>query len=291
MSVSKDSKLKRTIIHLVLLVSVGLALYPALRVFGISLRPSSALHTSDIGIIPDNATFEAYKTILFEKPFLTWLKNSLVVTLFTVAIGVSLATTAGYVFARRKFPGRKAGLTFFLVTQMFPATMLILPMYLLLSQFGLTSQDVVVPLIGLSKAHIALIIMYSTTALPLCVWQMKGYYDTIPDSLEEAALVDGLNEFQAFYKIVLPLAKPALVITALFSFMTAWNEFMVARVVMTDNKLYTLPVGLQNLASQFNTQWANFAAASVLIMIPVMAIFLILSRYLVGGLTLGGVKG
>ncbi|AGB40098.1 ABC-type maltose transport systems, permease component [Halobacteroides halobius DSM 5150] len=291
MSVKKDSKLKRFIIHFILLVSVALALYPALRVFGISLRPTSALHTSSIGIIPDNPTLEAYKTILFEKPFLTWLKNSLLVTVFTVIIGVSLATTAGYAFSRKKFTGRKAGLTFFLVTQMFPATMLILPMYLLLAQFGLTSQEIIIPFIGLSKVHLALIIMYSTTALPLCVWQMKGYYDTIPGSLEEAALVDGLNQFQAFYKIILPLAKPALVITALFSFMTAWNEFMVARILMTDSNLYTLPVGLRNLASQFNTQWANFAAASVLIMVPVMAVFLILSRYLVGGLTLGGVKG
>ncbi|MGM0548493.1 MAG: sugar ABC transporter permease [Bacillota bacterium] len=291
MSVKKDSKWKKVVFHLILIISVIIALYPALRVFGTSLRPDDALHSKSLRIIPPNATFKAYRELIFEKDFLIWLRNSLLVTFFTVTIGVSLAATAGYVFSRKRFPGRKSGLTFFLVTQMFPATMLLLPMYLLLSQFGLTQQTIVVPFLGLAKAHLGLIIMYSSTALPLCVWQMKGYYDTIPESLEEAALVDGLNQFQAFYKIILPLAKPALVITALFSFMTAWNEYMVARVVMTDNSLYTLPVGLTNLAGEFNTAWSQFAAASVLIMIPVMAIFLLLSRYLVGGLTLGGVKG
>ncbi|ADO77241.1 sugar ABC transporter permease [Halanaerobium praevalens] len=291
MSVKKDSKWKKIVFHLILIISVIIALYPALRVFGTSLRPDDALHSKSLRIIPPNATFKAYRELIFEKDFLIWLRNSLLVTFFTVTIGVSLAATAGYVFSRKRFPGRKSGLTFFLVTQMFPATMLLLPMYLLLSQFGLTQQTIVVPFLGLAKAHLGLIIMYSSTALPLCVWQMKGYYDTIPESLEEAALVDGLNQFQAFYKIILPLAKPALVITALFSFMTAWNEYMVARVVMTDNSLYTLPVGLTNLAGEFNTAWSQFAAASVLIMIPVMAIFLLLSRYLVGGLTLGGVKG
>lgn len=291
MSVQKDSKWKRIIFHIILIISVIIAIYPALRVLGTSLRPNDALHSTSLSIIPDNATLNAYQELIFERNFLIWLRNSLVVTLFTVIIGVSLASTAGYVFSRKRFPGRKSGLTFFLLTQMFPATMLVLPMYLLLSQFGLTDDTLVIPFIGMAKAHIGLIIMYSSTALPLCVWQMKGYYDTIPESLEEAALVDGLNQFQAFYKIILPLAKPALVITALFSFMTAWNEYLVARVVMTDNSLYTLPVGLTNLAGQFNTAWSLFAAASVLIMVPVMAIFLILSRFLVGGLTLGGVKG
>lgn len=291
MSVRKDSKWKKIVFHIILIISVVIAVYPALRVFGTSLRPDNALHSTSLRIIPPDATFAAYKELIFEKDFLIWLRNSLLVTFFTVIIGVSLAATAGYVFSRKRFPGRKSGLTFFLLTQMFPATMLLLPMYLLLSQFGLTSQEIVVPFLGAAKAHIGLIIMYSSTALPLCVWQMKGYYDTIPESLEEAALVDGLNQFQAFYKIILPLARPALVITALFSFMTAWNEYMVARVVMTDNSLYTLPVGLTNLAGQFNTAWSQFAAASVLIMIPVMIIFLLLSRFLVGGLTLGGVKG
>ncbi|TDX51292.1 sugar ABC transporter permease [Orenia marismortui] len=291
MALNHDSKLKRFLIHLFLLISVVIALYPALRVFGTSLRPNNSLHTTSLAIFPENPTFNAYKRLIFELDFLKWLKNSLIVSFFTVALGVTLASTAGYVFSRKRFPGRRAGLMFFLVTQMFPATMLVLPLFLLLAKVGLTSDDIVIPILGMAKAHIGLIIMYSTTALPLCVWQMKGYYDTIPDSLEEAALVDGLDQFQAFYKIILPLATPALVITTLFTFMTAWNEYMIARVIMTDEKLYTLPVGLTKLAGDFNVEWSTFSAASVLIMIPVMALFLGLSRYLVGGLTLGGVKG
>ncbi len=279
MSVRKDSKWKRLLIHLIIICTILISIYPILRVIGTSLRPSDNLHTTSLSIFPENPTLNAYKNILFEKDFFNWLKNSLIVAFFTVIIGITLASTAGYVFSRKKFPGRKAGLLFFLITQMFPAPMLLLPLYLILAKLGLTNN-----LLGL-------IVVYMTFALPLCVWQMKGYYDTIPESLEEAALVDGMNQFQAFYKIILPLAQPALAITGLFSFMTAWNEYVVARVVLTDSDVYTLPIGLANLASQFNTDWANFAAASVLIMIPVMAIFLFASRYLVGGLTLGSVKG
>lgn len=145
MSVKKDSKWKKIVFHLILIISVIIALYPALRVFGTSLRPDDALHSKSLRIIPPNATFKAYRELIFEKDFLIWLRNSLLVTFFTVTIGVSLAATAGYVFSRKRFPGRKSGLTFFLVTQMFPATMLLLPMYLLLSQFGLTQQTIVVP--------------------------------------------------------------------------------------------------------------------------------------------------
>ncbi|WP_027339755.1 sugar ABC transporter permease [Halonatronum saccharophilum] len=279
MALNRDSKFKRFIIHFILIIMVILSVYPALRVFGTSLRPGDMLHTTSLGIIPEGATFEAYVNLITNTPFLRWLLNSLIVSFFTVMVGISLASTAGYVFSRKKFPGRRAGLTFFLITQMFPATMLVLPMFLLLARLDLINNN------------LGLIIMYSTTALPLCVWQMKGYYDTIPDSLEEAALVDGLNQFQAFYKIVLPLASPALVITGLFSFMTAWSEFMVARVVMTNESMYTLPVGLFQMAGNFNTQWSQFSAASVLIMLPALFLFLSVSKYLVGGLTLGGVKG
>ena len=279
MSVRKDGFIKRTLIHLILIISAIIAVYPALRVFGISIRPSDILYTTNLEIIPDDATLSAYYKLIFEKPFLTWLKNSLIVSFFTVVLGVTLAATAGYVFAKKRFPGRKTGLIFFLIVQMFPSTMLLLPMFLLLRKVNLTNS------------HLGLIIAYTTFVLPLCVWQMRGYYETIPDTLEEAALVDGLNQFQAFYKVILPLASPGLVITALFSFMSSWNEIMIAKALMQDPDMYTLPRGILNLSSQFNTEWSTFAAGSIVIMIPVIILFLILSRYLVGGLTLGSVKG
>jgi len=127
--------------------------------------------------------------------------------------------------------------------------------------------------------------------LPFCIWQMKGYYDTIPYSLEESARIDGCNRWQAFYIIVLPLAAPALVITALFSFMTAWSEYIVAAQILQDTDLYTLPLGIKSFQSNMSTEWGLYAAASLVVSIPVVILFVILSRWLVSGLTLGSVKG
>jgi arabinogalactan oligomer/maltooligosaccharide transport system permease protein len=166
-----------------------------------------------------------------------------------------------------------------LVTQMFPATMLLLPLYVIMSKLHLVDT-----LTGI-------IIAYAATALPFCIWTMKGYYDTIPQDLEEAALIDGTTQVGAFLRVTLPLSAPALVITALFSFMAGWSEFIVARVIINTQRLYTLPLGLESLSSTFQTEWANYAAGSVIVCIPVVVLFLMLSRYLISGLTLGGVKG
>ena len=136
-----------------------------------------------------------------------------------------------------------------------------------------------------------LVIIYSSTALPFCIWQMKGFYDTIPPSLEESAYLDGCNHFQAFYKIVLPLSTPALVITALFSFMASWSEYVVAAIILQDPELYTLPLGLKSFQSSLATEWGLYAAGAVVISIPVVVLFISLARFLVSGLTMGSVKG
>jgi arabinogalactan oligomer/maltooligosaccharide transport system permease protein len=165
------------------------------------------------------------------------------------------------------------------MTQMFPATMLLLPLYLMMRKLHLVDT-----LAGVMVAYVA-------TALPFCVWTMKGYYDTIPADLNEAALIDGCSPLQAFVRVTLPLSAPALVITALFSFMTGWSEFMVARVMLTSGELMTLPLGLESLFTTYQTEWANYAAGSLLVSLPVVVLFLVLNRFLVSGLTLGSVKG
>jgi arabinogalactan oligomer/maltooligosaccharide transport system permease protein len=157
--------------------------------------------------------------------------------------------------------------------------MLLLPMYIMLIKLHLINS------------YLGIIIIYSATALPFCVWQMKGYYDTIPYSLEESARIDGCNQWQAFYKIIFPLAAPALVITALFSFMTAWSEYIVAAQVLQDTNLYTLPLGLKSFQSNLTTEWGLYAAAAMVVSIPVVILFVVLSKWLVSGLTLGSVKG
>ncbi len=275
----KDSPLFLAFAYAVLALFVAIAVYPILQVFSISLRPEATLLSSDLSIIPANATWDNYIELLTRRPFLTWMGNSLYVTFVVVVTGVVLASTAGYAFSRYRFPGRKSGLLSLLVTQMFPATMLLLPLFIMMAKLNLINT------------YLALIVIYSSTALPFCIWQMKGYYDTIPVSLEEAARIDGLGRFGSFYRIVLPLAAPALVITALFSFMAAWTEYVVAAQVVYDEGMFTLPVGLKMFQANMSTEWGLYAAGALIVSIPVIVLFIVLSRRLIGGLTLGSVKG
>jgi len=255
------------------------SLYPILRVIAISLRPGDRLLSKSLALIPENATLSTYVKLFTEEPFLRWMGNSLVVSGCVTLVGVGLAATAGYAFSRYKFKGRDSAMIGLITTQMFPVTMLLLPLFILL--IAIKAYD----------NYLGLIIAYSATALPFTVWQMKGYYDTIPYSLEEAARIDGCSEFAIFWRIVLPLAAPALVITALFSFMTAWSEYLVAAVLIQDQSLFTLPLGLKTFQANMEVSWGLYSAGAVVVSIPVVVLFLILSRWLVSGLTLGSVKG
>jgi arabinogalactan oligomer / maltooligosaccharide transport system permease protein len=265
--------------YLALTVFAIIALYPVLQVVTVSLRPADRLLSTSLEIIPANATFASYIELFRDRPFLTWMFNSLFVSVVVTVTGVALASTTGYAFSRFQFFGKKAGMLGLLTTQMFPATMLLLPLYIMLIKLGLINT------------YVGVIIIYTATALPFTIWTMKGYYDTIPYTLEEAARIDGCNQFQAFFRVVLPLAAPALVITALFSFMTAWSEYLVARQILQDSALWTLPLGLKSFESNMSTEWGLYGAASLIVAVPVIVLFLGLSKYLVSGLTLGSVKG
>ena len=187
---------------------------------------------------------------------------------------------AAYAFSRFRFPGRRAGLMSFLVSQMFPGTLMLIPLYIIIVQW-----------LGLGSNFIGLILVYSITGIPFCVWMLKGYFDTIPRELEESALMDGASAATIFYRIVLPLAKPAVAVTALFSFMTAWNEFIQAATFMDKANMYTAPVGLRFFVGGFSQQWGYFAAGAIVTAIPIVVLFLFLQKYLVSGLTAGAVKG
>ncbi len=276
----QDSPFKRILIHLALILACVASAYPVLRILSVALRPGNRLLSTDLSIIPAGATLESFRIILFEKPFLQWIWNSLAITVATAIIGVILAATSAYAFSRFRFPGRSAGLIFLLTTQMIPATMLIVPLYILAVQLDLVAS------------YRGLVIAYAVTAVPFSIWILKGYYDTIPFDLEEAARIDGCTELQAFWRILLPLSTPALAIVFLFNFTTAWNDYLLARVMLGSSEaLLTWPLGLQRLQGQFLTQWGQFSAASILVAIPVMALFLYTSKYLISGLTLGSVKG
>lgn len=274
----KENKTINWLLFVLLIFFTIGTIYPIVNVFSISLRPGDKLLSTSLEIIPDNASFQSYIKLFTETDFLRWTFNSTFISFVVTLTGVTLASTAGYALSRYKFIGKKAAMLGIMTTQMFPATMLLLPMYIMLIKLGLLNS------------YLGIVIVYSSTALPFCVWQMKGYYDTIPFSLEEAARIDGCTRWQAFYKIILPLAAPALVITALFSFMSAWSEYIVAAQILQDTKLFTLPIGLKSFQSNLTTEWGLYAAASLIVSIPVVILFIFLSRWLVSGLTLGSVK-
>lgn len=273
-----DSRLIATLRHLVVLFFCAIAIYPVINVFSISIRPGDRLRSTDLSVIPDDWTFDSYVALFYEQPFLLWTFNSILVSLAVTVFGVALAAIGGYALSRFRFVGRNVSMLAILTTQMFPATMLLLPLYVLIAKLNLVDT------------FLGLLIFYTATALPFCLWQMKGFYDTIPYSLEEAARIDGCNAWKTFYRVALPLAVPGLVITALFSFMTAWSEYIVAAQVLQESDLYTLPLGLKSFEETLSTQWGLYAAASILVSIPVVFVFMMLSRYLVSGLTIGAVK-
>jgi arabinogalactan oligomer / maltooligosaccharide transport system permease protein len=281
-----DSPFKTLMIHATLIMACVIAVYPVLRVVTISLRPNDTLLTTDLRIIPENATLNNYKEVLFGDPeknrqsdFFLWIWNSISVVAVTSVISVILASISAYAFSRFRFPGREAGLVFLLTTQMIPAGMLLLPLFIMIAKLKMINTP------------LGLIIAYAVTSVPLTIWTLKGYYDTIPVDLEEAALIDGASRVTVFTKIILPLSTPALAIAFLFSFMGGWSEYLVARVVLQKNEIFTWPLGIFTFAQQFTVSWGQFAAASVLIAIPVMALFLYSSKWLISGLTLGSVKG
>lgn len=255
------------------------SLYPLLNILSVALRPGNLLFSKSLKLIPDNATLENFRIILFERDFMNWLKNSLVVSAAATVITVLLSVTAAYAFSRYKFKGKGVLLTSFLITQIFPAPMLLLPTFILLINLHFVG-------------HLwTLVIPYVATSVPFCVWTLKGFFDTVPISIEESAYVDGANLWQIFFRIIMPLSLPAIGVASLFAFTSAWNEYIVARVVLTTEEMYTLPIALTNLSGQLNTDWGVFAAASLVTAIPVIIVFISLSKFMIGGLTLGGVKG
>ena len=274
-----SKKIETLFIFLFLVLFTLATLYPALNIIGISLRTDDAFQSRSLALWTSESSFRSYVTLFLETDFLIWMKNSFLVSFVVTLTGVILASTSGYALSRFNFMGRRAVLSSLLMTQMFPATMLLLPFFILLAK------------LKLMNSYLGLIIIYSSTALPFCIWQMKGYYDTIPPALEEAARMDGCSRFSAFIKVILPVSAPALVITALFSFMASWSEYVVAAIVLQDPGLYTLPLGLKSFQASLATQWGLYAAGAVVVSIPVTILFISLSRFLVSGLTVGSVKG
>jgi arabinogalactan oligomer / maltooligosaccharide transport system permease protein len=278
----RKSTLGARIFQIIVAVLAALfAVYPVWFIILASGRAGGRLLTFNLAgmFVPTEWTFSNYQAMLFERPFLIWMKNSLTVAGCTTIACLFIATSAAFAFSRMKFYGREWGLVLFLAIQSFPGVLSLVPIALLLSALG-----------GYNQIW-GLILAYTVGTLIFTTMNLKGYFDTIPIDLEEAAMIDGCGPVQSFLLIALPLARPAIAVTALFAFMGGWGEYVLASVLIPSELKRTTMVALYQIANDINIPWGLFAAGAVMIIIPVLIVFLFLQRYLEGGLTLGGVKG
>lgn len=281
-----------------LLVTISV-LFPILWVFSIALDPRNIDKPLELNLIPPGASFESFRKVLVDPftqlcrnpndlsscmRFSGLLANSLLVSFGTALIVVILGASAAYAFSRFRFIGREAGMIGFVALLMLPAAATIAPLYVLLSQIRIGGESLRTTLFGLMVA-------YAAGALPFAIWNLKGYFDTIPKELEEAALIDGASPTQTFLQIVMPLSLPAVAVTILLGFMNGWTEFILAWLLLEDPGRFTLPMALRSLQGEFSTPWSQFFALAILMSIPPVLLFFLLQRYIVSGLTVGGVKG
>ena len=273
-------------------VNAGVALLFALTMF--TLLPMAWMIVTSIKTqfaatqyppewLPSSPTLQEYGRLLsttsdIGRDFLRYLLNSLWVSFATTVLGVAVAVPAAYAFSRFRFPGRNLLFYSVLLRNMFPAVVFLMPLFIMMRWLGLVNT------------YSSLIITYLTFGLPLSIWLLKGFYDNIPVQLEQAARIDGATRFQAFLLIVMPLSSPGIIATAIYSFIVAWNEYVYALTFINEKTRLTLPVGLQRFFAEFATNWPGLMAASFLMSVPVVLLFMFLQKYFVKALTEGAVK-
>lgn len=280
----RKKKLKRAAghacLHLFFVALCFLTLIPVLYAVSVSLNADNSLLSSDFRFIPQNFTLKNYVAVFTEYPVMLWLKNSLVLAVITLAVSLAVAVPAAYAFSRKRFAGRNAILKLLVLLYSFPAVLSMFAIYKLLGPMGLIN----------SKA--GLILIYTGTMAEFGLLNMKGYFDSIPSEIEEAAAMDGAGSLQLVVRIVLPLAKPSILVTAVMILIYVWNEYLFATTFMTGAENYTLAAGLYSLqATEISGSWPVFAAASLVISLPILAVFFAIQRHMTSGLTAGGVKG
>ena len=272
--------LKLLLVNLILICVCLVTFVPILYAFSVSINEQNSLLGSDFSFIPKRVTLNNYRVVFTEEPVLMWFRNSLILAVSTVVISLGTGIPAAYIFSRRRFPGRNVILQLLILLYAFPSLLSMTALYKLLSPMGLINTK------------LGLIIVYTGTMAVFALWNMKGYFDTIPIEIEESAMIDGADPVRIVFKIVIPLAKPTIAVTAMMVLIYVWNEYIFAINFMTGESTYTLAAGLYSLqANETSGSWPVFSAASLLVSLPVLAIFFALQRNMASGLTSGGVKG
>lgn len=295
-SLSPEQRMKRLAKHLCLMAFLLIVLFPIAYIFSLSINASGSLETS---LIPEKISFnnwrylfgipyidpQSKKEILSPFPILTWLWNSVKVAGITSILMLTLSTTAAYALSRFSFKGKKGSLLSLMIIQMFPNIMSMVAFYLMLNFLG----DYI-PLLG-TDTHGGLILVY-LGGTPFNIWLIKGYFDGLPRSIEEAAILDGCNPFQAFYKIIIPLSAPILAVVGLLTFINTFSDFILPSILLKSQNKFTFAVGIQIFISDaFSGRWGQFASACILGAIPISALFYSIHQYIVSGLASGASKG
>lgn len=272
--------LKLTALNIFFILLCGLALIPILYAFSLSIGEGSGALSSGNSFFPEKVTLENYRRILKEEPFLIWFLNSVKLSVGTMILAMGTSVTAAYAFSRFRFKGRNAVLQILLLLNAFPQ---ILTMFALFRLFKL---------MGLLNSHLGLMMIYAGSMCIFGIWNMKGYFDTIPVEIEEASKIDGASNLQMIVRIILPLARPAIIVTAVMVLISVWNEYMFSTTFMLKEQSYALAGGLYQLqANDYSRSWPLFSAAAMLVSLPILVIFFCIQKYMVSGLTAGGVKG
>ena len=262
------------------LICCFLALLPILYALSVSLDAEGGLLSSNFSFILKAFTMDHYKSVLYDEPVLTWFANTMLLTVSTVLLSMAAAVPAAYVFSRKRFSGRRMVLKILLLLYSFPSVLSMFAIYRLMSTLSLINT------------HIGLIIIYAGTMSVFALLNMKGYFDAIPVEIEEAGRIDGCSDRMLVTRIVMPLSKPALIVTGVMIVNFVWNEYIFSVNFLTGTDRMTLAAGLYSLqATETSGSWPVFAAASILVSLPVLVIFFLCQKNMVSGLTSGGVKG
>lgn len=269
-----------SILNLVFILLCLTGLVPILYALSLSFSNGASALSSGQFFIPKEFTWENYRSILVNEPFLLWLKNSVVLSAGTMIFAMGTAVTASYSFSRFRYKGRKQILRLLLLLNAFPQILSMFAIFRLFKTFHLLNSS------------IGLVIIYAGSMCIFAIWNMKGYFDTIPVEIEEASKIDGASNFQLLYRIVLPLARPAIIVTAVMVLIFVWNEYLFATTFMMNADHYTLAGGLYQLqSSDYSRSWPLFSAAAILVSVPILVVFFCIQKYIISGLTAGGVKG